>query len=106
MLTTLTLVIVVKATGTFLLTGLILLGFVSSSLMPLMILILMDSPEVETRYMGYAGGMFFCVAEMGGFTGPLIMGVLVDLTGTFMIGAVFLAILCLVIFSMTFLLKP
>ena len=106
MLTTMTLVIVVKATGIFLFTGLILLGFVSSSLMPLMILILMDSPEVETRYMGSAGGLFFCVAEIGGFTGPMIMGVLVDLTGTFLIGAVFLAILCLVIFFMTFLLKP
>ena len=105
LLTTMTLVIVVKATGPLLWTGLILLGFVNSALMPLMILILMDSPEVETRYMGSAGGLFFCVAEIGGFTGPLIMGVLVDLTGTFLTGAIFLSVLCLVIFLMTFLLK-
>ena len=57
--------------------------------------------------MGSAGGMFFCVAEVGGFAGPRVMGVLVDITQTFMAGILFLACLCLAIFSMTFLLpKP
>ncbi len=48
--------------------------------------------------------MFFCVAEIGGFTGPFIMGTLVDATGTFMAGALFLAGLCLAMAGLTLLL--
>ena len=64
--------------------GLVLFGITASSFMPLLILVLMDSPEVGSRYMGSAGGLFFCVAEIGGFSGPLIMGALVDMTGGFL----------------------
>ena len=67
----------------------------------LLLLILMDSPGVETRHMGSAGGMFFCVAEIGGFTGPFMMGILVDATGTFMTGALFLAGLCIAMAVLT-----
>jgi hypothetical protein len=73
--------------------------------MPLMLLILMDTPEVGPRYMGSAGGMFFCVAEIGGFSGPLVMGVLVDVTGTFLAGTLFLSGLCLAMAFMAFLLR-
>jgi cyanate permease len=104
--TIINLMIVVNASGALLIVGLISLGFCSSSLFPLMILMLMDSPEIETRYMGTAGGMFFCVAEIGGFAGPSLMGVLVDVTGTFLIGTIFLSSLCLAIFTMTLFLKP
>ena len=55
--------------------------------------------------MGSAGGMFFCVAEIGGFTGPFLMGVLVDATGAFVAGALFLAGLCAVIAVLTRFLK-
>ncbi len=65
----------------------------------------METPEVGERYMGLAGGIFFCVAEIGGFTGPLIIGALFDLTGTFLAGASFLAGLSLVIFALAFLLE-
>jgi len=51
--------------------------------------------------MGSAGGMFFCVAEIGGFAGPFIMGILVDATGTFMAGALFLAGLCIAMAVLT-----
>ena len=85
--------------------GLAVLGFISSPFMALLLLILMDSPGVETRYMGSAGGMFFCVAEIGGFAGPFFMGVLVDLTGAFMAGAIFLAALCVAIAVLTHFLK-
>jgi cyanate permease len=88
------LVLVMKISGGALYFGLAALGFISAPFMALLLLILMDSPGVETRYMGSAGGMFFCVAEIGGFTGPLIMGILVDITGTFMAGALFIAGLC------------
>jgi len=105
LLTIINLFLVVAASGTVLVAGLVLFGISSSCFMPLMILIMMDSPEIETEYMGAAGGMFFCVAEIGGFAGPLLMGVLVDATGAFLAGAVFLAVVCLALSGMTFLFR-
>jgi cyanate permease len=105
LLSIVSLAVVMKTSGVLLYAGLVLLGLGSSPFMPLMLLILMDSPEVEARYMGSAGGMFFCVAEIGGFSGPLVMGVLVDATGTFLSGAIFVAALCVAIFAMTFFLR-
>jgi len=57
----------------------------------------MDIPEVGSRYMGSAGGMFFCISEIGGFTGPSIMGFLVDATGTFYSSVFLLAAVCVAI---------
>ena len=65
----------------------------------------MDIPEVGSNHMGAAGGMFFCIAEIGGFTGPLIMGASVDLTGDFLGGALFFAVLCILIAVLTRCLK-
>jgi predicted MFS family arabinose efflux permease len=96
-MTAINLVLVMKTTGTPLYIGLMVFGFVSSPFMPLMLLILMESPGVKPEYMGAAGGMFFCVAEVGGFSGPALMGILVDVTGTFMAGTIFLAVLCIAI---------
>ena len=48
-----------------------------------------------------AAGLYFCVAEIGGFTGPLAMGVLVDITGTFTTIAGFLAATALAISLLT-----
>ena len=93
--------LVMKIYGTVLYLGLATLGFISAPFMALLLLLLMDSPGVETRHMGSAGGMIFCVAEIGGFAGPLIMGILVDATGTFMAGALFLAVLCLALAMLT-----
>ena len=98
--------VLVKASGTILLCGLALFGVVGSGMVPLLILTLMDTPEVESKYLGSAGGIFYCISDFGGFMGPLIVGALVDLTGTFIAGAFFLIGLCLVISSMTFILKP
>ncbi len=98
--------VLVNASGVILLFGLALFGVVGSGMVPLLILTLMDTPEVDSKYMGSAGGIFYCISDFGGFMGPLIVGTLVDLTGTFILGAFFLIGLCLVIFSMTFILKP
>ena len=100
-LTAVNIVLVMQMSGVALLIGLAVLGFISAPFMALLLLILMDSPGVETRHMGSAGGMFYCVAEIGGFAGPFFMGVLVDLTGTFMAGALFLASLCVAIAALT-----
>ena len=100
-LTAVNIILVMKISGIALYAGLAVLGFISSPFMSLLLLILMDSTGVETRHMGSAGGMFYCVAEIGGFAGPFFMGVLVDLTGTFMAGAIFLAGLCIAIAVLT-----
>ncbi len=93
-------------TSTFLLfTGLILFGITCFTLYPLLILILMGTPEVGSQHVGTAIGIFYCIAEVGGFTGPLIMGALVDRTGTFLAGTVLFASLSLAIFAVMFLLK-
>ena len=65
-LTAINMVMVMKVSGLALYVGLAVLGFISSPFMALLLLFLMDSPEVQTRYMGSAGGMFYCVAEIGG----------------------------------------
>jgi hypothetical protein len=54
-------------------------------------LMLMSSPEVGSKYLGSAAGMFFCVAEIGGFSGPLILGTLRNTTGNFLSGTLFIA---------------
>lgn len=102
LMTAVCLVLVMKTSGTAFYIELIVLGFVSAPFLSLMLLILMESPGVEPGHMGAAGGMFFCVGEIGGFTGPSLMGVLVDVTGTFMAGTIFLSALCIAIAVMTF----
>lgn len=77
----------------YLIFGLVFLGVSSSYIMPLLMLIMMETRGVEARYMGAAGGIFFCVSEIGGFVGPLIVGTLVDMTGSFILGMLFLACL-------------
>ncbi len=99
------LLVSVNTLGFPLFVGLTLFGIAGPSLFPIVMLILMETPEVGERHMGLAGGIFFCVAEIGGFTGPLVMGILADLTGTFLAGAIFLAGLGLIIFVMALLLK-
>ena len=105
LLTAVNLVLVMKTSGISLYISLMVLGFVSAPFMAMMLLILMEDPRVGTEYMGAAGGMFFCIAEIGGFSGPSLMGILVDLTGTFMAGTIFLAVLCIAIAVMTFFIK-
>ncbi len=85
--------------------GLLLFGFTATSLMPLLVLTLMETPEVASKYLGAATGVFFCVAEIGGFFGPFIVGYLVDVTAGFLSGALFLAGLSVIILVLMFTLK-
>jgi cyanate permease len=106
LLTVIPLLLILFTSGWIQLTSLVLYGIAQAGFVPILTLILMETPEVEARFMGSAGGMFFCVAEMGGFAGPFAMGSLVDITGTFFSGALFCAFLNLAIIGLTFLLKP
>ena len=63
--------------------GLILQGIAKSCLMTLLMLALVELPEVGERRTGVASGMFFSAAEIGGVLGPLGMGVLYDASGGF-----------------------
>lgn len=54
--------------------------------MQILTLVLLETPGVGARRIGAAGGIFFAVAEIGGFTGPLMMGMVRDATGTLAAG--------------------
>lgn len=82
--------------------GLILYGVASSALIPLLTLILMETPEVGPENMGTAGGLFFCISEIGGFTSPLAVGTLVDWTGSFLVGGYFVVALGVTILVLSF----
>jgi cyanate permease len=94
---------IVATSGVLFFAGLVLFGITASSFMPLLLLVLMDSPELDSRYMGAAGGLFFCVAEIGGFSGPLIIGILADTTGNFTAVAIFFAFVLLAVFFLALL---
>jgi nitrate/nitrite transporter NarK len=65
----------------------------------------METPEVGPEYMGSAGGLFFCISEIGGFTSPLAVGALVDWTGGFAAGGYFVISLCAAVFMLSFLVR-
>jgi cyanate permease len=67
---------------------------ISRGVNPLLVVILMDLPEVGPKRMGVIGGLFFAIGEIGGFGGPFLMGLLKDITGTFLTGIAVLAVVC------------
>ena len=99
------LLIVATTSGAALVAGLALYGLFVTPILPLLVLVLMDIPEVGSRYMGSAAGMFFCVAEIGGFGGPFVMGAIRDVTGGFLAGVSLLAGLAVAVSVMALLLK-
>jgi cyanate permease len=73
--------------------GLISVGFLMRAMTPLLLLTLMEMPEVGSEHIGAVGGLYFSMGEIGGFTGPFMMGYIKDLTGSFLFGIYFLTIL-------------
>lgn len=45
-------------------------------------LVLTDTPGIGAKRLGLAAGLFFMVAEIGGFSGPLLLGLIRDATGS------------------------
>ncbi|MGB1884774.1 MAG: CynX/NimT family MFS transporter [Gammaproteobacteria bacterium] len=66
--------------------GLILQGVARATLMTVLVLTLVELPGVGQRNAGTASGLFFAAAEIGGMLGPLLMGLLYDLTHAFVAG--------------------
>ncbi|MFQ5873669.1 MAG: CynX/NimT family MFS transporter [Dehalococcoidia bacterium] len=78
--------------GPALVGSLVVSGVARQMVVPMLTLVLMETPGVGRRHIGAAGGMFFAVAEIGGFTGPLFVGLLRDLTNTLTSGLVLLVV--------------
>lgn len=71
---------------TIVIIGLFSTGFLMRAMTPLLLLTLMEIPEVGEEYMGSVGGLYFSLGEIGGFLGPFMMGYIKDLTGSFLFG--------------------
>jgi CP family cyanate transporter-like MFS transporter len=80
-------------------------GFFTRSLMPILTVTLMNMPEIGPQRMGAIGGLFFSMGEIGGFTGPFMMGYLRDTTNSFQAGTLFLAVVTWISVSFTSVLR-
>jgi len=87
-----------SSVGVFLVIALILYGMMSAGLAPLLMVSLMDVPQVGAEYMGLAAGLWFSIGAIGGFLGPTVVGYLLDSTGSYLMG---LLVMAAVIESMT-----
>ena len=85
-------VIVGTASGALLVFGLLLEGAAGIGVAPIIMLTLMDAPQVGAKHMGAAGGLYFAAGEVGGVLGPVLVGVVADMTGGFLGGLLMLAI--------------
>jgi len=94
-----------SSVGLSLVAVLILYGMVSAGLTPLLMVSLMEVPEVGARYMGVASGLWFSVGAVGGFLGPSVVGYLLDLTGSYFTGILVMAVLIESMTLITLLLK-
>ena len=88
-----------------LITGLLLQGIARSSLMTVLILTLVELPEIGERYAGVASGLFFSAAELGGVMGPLTLGLLYTPGGGFTSGLTLLTMITLTMILGSLLLK-
>ena len=83
------------AEPSFLLTGLFLQGLAVSSLVTVLILTLLELPQVSERHAGVASGMFFSASQFGGVLGPFTLGLLYVPGAGFNAGLVMLAVISL-----------
>lgn len=81
--------------------GLVLQGAAGRGALPLLMITLMESRQVGSHRIGAAAGLYFTCGEVGGVLGPLLLGIVADLTGGFLGGMIFLAGLCAVLASLT-----
>jgi cyanate permease len=86
--------------GAGLLFGLTLLG-IARVIGAIMLMILMDVPKVGSNNMGTASGLYFTVGEIGGVLGPTILGIVADLSGSFVASILTLNVLAVFLFCMT-----
>jgi cyanate permease len=85
--------------------GLCLQGLARGAMMTVALLMLVEIPNVGPKRAGTAGGLFFTAAEIGGVTGPLVIGLLHDLSGGFSISLTMLSFICFLLLILLFLLQ-
>ncbi len=74
----------VPTTTVLVLAPAIVIAFVArTALVPLLVLTLMDHPDVGPARTAAATGLFFTTAQIGGVTGPLVTGILAEASGGF-----------------------
>jgi cyanate permease len=88
--------LIAYAGGAVLGLGLIFQGIARGAMIPLAMLVLIETREVDARVMGAAGGLFYTAAEIGGVIGPTVTGILADLTGGFLAPLMTLTAVCLI----------
>ncbi len=86
-----------NSTGAQLTLGLVIMGAASRAVSPIIMLILIDAPQVGPQRMGAAGGLYFMVGEVGGVLGPVFLGVIADLSGGFLASLIMLAAMSFVL---------
>ena len=86
--------------------GLILQGVARGATMAIALLVLIEMPFVGEKRVGTASGLFFAAAEIGGMGGPLTLGVLYDITGSFVAGLLALTSFSIVILGCAIALRP
>ena len=65
-----------------------------SAMVPLVLVVLMESDAVEPSNTGVAYGLWFAVAEIGGVTGPLVLGRVADTSAGFGGALLLVALVC------------
>ena len=86
--------------------GLVLTGAASGAMMTISILALIEQPYVGPERAGIAGGIFFSFAEIGGVSGPVMLGLLQDYTGGFTASLYLLAAMAVAMCVLVHLLRP
>jgi cyanate permease len=69
--------------GPILIIGMMLQGVARSSMMTLSMLTLVEMPDIGEKHAATASGLFFSAAEVGGASGPVILGFIHDASGGF-----------------------
>ncbi len=83
--------------------GLVLIGLASGAMMTVSLLTLIEQDVVGPGRAGLAGGLFFSVAEIGGVGGPVLIGVVRDLTGGFAVAVGLLCAVAVLLYANTYL---
>jgi len=87
-----TIAVMAFADGPVILAPLLVSSWVRQPMMPVLSLVLMETPGVGAARIGAAMGLFFAAAEIGGFGAPVLVGLLRDATGSLTWGVLSLAI--------------
>lgn len=85
--------------------SLILVHFISAPIWPILTLILIETKGIGTRRIGTAMGLAFATAEIGGFGGPLLLGIVQEVFGSIVPGLIVLSVILLLLIFPTIFIK-